>query len=354
MILDFKINANLAFDCVETALSSYLSWNKIKWEYMFIGSWGFSFNSFIGPLTEKSIDPLMGNVRLPLFVYGGIKIVRKKNSIEKAMQFIKYELENNRPVLLETDIYYCAWSTQYKQYKSAHILTIIGINDDGNIICLDNGAYAKFKGPVIMSKEDFVSGYRSFLILKNHNKRKEIKWTNLIIESILCMKYKIHPDFIYYLKIFKLSYRMIYNILILAKKFKLQTSFDNIRMLADTIEKVYYKKNDLNFIEDTDLYSNKLYKRIGKVATGRKKYYITLDFLAKEYNIKPLYEISKRLNELSHMWEEVKFYFFECVKNEDIESLKKASEKLKKISYDEELIAKELYDVAISAIYPNS
>ncbi|RAI89551.1 butirosin biosynthesis protein H-like [Paenibacillus pabuli] len=179
-MLDIKPIADDGLNsCSHFLIASVANWMKCGHELMYVDAWGFCFapEGTIGPGIWKrgELGPRIfyGDFSEPYYLLQklhGLEIItRDSNDVHKAYDSLSKELNNNKPVIIKMDTYYLPWLDNFHQkIHSAHAILVIGIDEDGNLVCNDTRPY--FQTPVyggILLKEYFILGFLNMYLTFN-------------------------------------------------------------------------------------------------------------------------------------------------------------------------------------------
>lgn len=130
-----------SYSCVDMAIHALCTWKKKDYVMMFSESWGFKYENKVNVNDfEGKLNADIGMKYELLKEYHGIELEDyDSENKEQLFEFVKSELENNNPVGVIVDIYWCPWF--YEAYKKAHgnhYLLVIGIDEENDeLICKD-------------------------------------------------------------------------------------------------------------------------------------------------------------------------------------------------------------------------
>ena len=141
MCLSIKPIHDDPISCMSAVLATICNYCSIDFQFVYIGSWGFYYN------TDKNIRSIGERLSNCEHVEAGIRVLAKCAGLqltvhdgftpETAIQFIQTELNDNRPVMIRTDIYWCPWNKYYQKIRMPHFYLIIGLGSSDEIILLD-------------------------------------------------------------------------------------------------------------------------------------------------------------------------------------------------------------------------
>lgn len=147
-------------NCFENNIISILNWKINSYELSFVGSWGFLYNyakinssDILGDKISSGNQNLIENI---INYYGMNVIVHKNKGVQEDMNVIKKQLSEGLPVGIFIDTFYCPWEPDYKSKHDKHFCTIVGINEDGDFICIDSMPIIL---EAVLSLKDFTDGY---------------------------------------------------------------------------------------------------------------------------------------------------------------------------------------------------
>lgn len=227
---------------------------------------------------------------------------------DEFIDVVKMELENNRPVAIGTDIFYCNWHKVSNKYHSMHYCLIIGINKDG-FICID----------------DTIASTDGNLILQERPKSVMLGFDTLKRFNYGFITFKIGPSQIQYS-----SDEMIYiSALKTLTGFNKKSDFDNMRNLVSDIYKYLDIDKEIEGYEDP--WAIGLVRSFNYIAWSRSNYCMFLND-KQTYKGADIHPISNRLINSMNLWNGIKNYI-----------MKYASEPGK--SFDKNLICDTLNEI---------
>jgi hypothetical protein len=195
IIANLQLIVDNCFDCADIVAASLLVWKGYRYEIMFINSWGFSFKPAGSGRISDGLAEWSGGIVRPLELYLGIKSVIRKMEPSKAWDFVVEELRNERPVILNVDLYWCPWHEYYQKNHRAHSVILVGTDGpNGTLDCLDKYTLQSLNGPYKMTFNEFVPACQSLTLFSFIKPVVAIDWRVMIREATLCMKTKVDYD----------------------------------------------------------------------------------------------------------------------------------------------------------------
>lgn len=134
--------------CIENIYISICNALKRSFTDMYAYSWNFGYkypnalkdNDLFGKriMPGRDCQGLNSELHYALEKYCGVSPVWHINcEYKNFINIVKKELDNGRPVVIGTDIFYCNWHKASGKYHSIHFCLIIGMNENG-FICIDD------------------------------------------------------------------------------------------------------------------------------------------------------------------------------------------------------------------------
>jgi len=316
IISNFKLIVEDCFTCLDIVVASILSWMGYRYELMFINSWGFSFKPAPSGLISDGLSDCAGGIWHPLEVYQGIKLITKNPEVQDALCFIREELRNNRPVILNTDTYWCPWHEFYQRIRRPHCLIILGIDDESNILyCMDKFTQQAKEGPSEMSFKDFSSGYQSIMTISLGKPICEIDGRKIIREAVLCTKGQTNYDLFYALKKGDFCKKAFLAFKLRQNKYSKPNCIREMMVFAQKISESSLE-NEKRL--DLPLERNPLLMKLMLIANGRKKFGYLMKYLAEEYKIESLTYFSNIMFIIASLWQDVLSHLYKYLKTTDI------------------------------------
>lgn len=317
MRLNITAQHDDACNCLEDLFISVADWFKADYELMFSEAWGFSYNRECKTSETNLLSALFrpgdGDRDLLWQLYHGIEVTCiQPKSASEVIDAICHELDNNKPIILYMDSFWCPWfKGRYQQFHTAHYCLITGINDTRDILyCVDGQNAGKGAELPIYNMAQGFGEYITF------NRVEPIfaerNWQKIIMDS---------------LKRFNLGGYSIFDMLrCFAKDLVPNIDFD--------AELSQYKDNPFN---------SPLFELFLAIGRGRKQFAKALQYLSIRDNNPQLMEFADRLIRAGDRWSSIFGMVVKCYyMNKDMELLKKVVQKIEEAADDEETIANEL------------
>jgi hypothetical protein len=291
-IKPFYIQTNT---CLENLYVSICNAFKRNFVDMYTHSWAFGYkkcsNSQHSKLFGKRItsnrdrQELSSDQICALEKYCGISPIWHINcEYKNFIEIVKKELENNRPVALGTDIFYCYWHKASSKYHFMHYGLIVGINENG-FICIDD-TLASTDGNLILSSPP-ESVILDFNTLKEFN-------AGFITFQIGPYMYEQSTDEMIYLSALKTL-----------TGFDGKSDFQNMRELLVDIDK--YLDIDREIYGFADPWAIDLIRRFGFLVWSRVNY-ITFLREKQKYKGVDIQAISDKMDESMNLWGGIRYY----------------------------------------------
>ncbi len=314
-MLDIIPIQNDRYNCFQGVIASVASFWDREYDLFFTDSWVFNYNKSNSEMIfgERLNDNYSYNFEL-LEKYHGLKVIPLDfDEFEEFFNFLKTEILRKHPVAIDMKEYWCPWSPQYKKYdKYPHRLLVIGIDDKGNLKCVDPFFSKQIK---TMPISDLRQGYTgSWAFEAVEISKNEINAIDIIDSSL--------------------------------KKMGKPDSFNNINLFAKEMSE------DLDFVKeweefDQDFYSGvALFWYLKVISSSRYNYSNVLKYLSKEYNIAEILPLSVEMHGIAELWENVRINLIRLShKNEYVPALKKVSATILKASLREEQLHCKISEV---------
>lgn len=344
IISNFQLIVDNCFDCADIVAASLLVWKSYRYEIMFINSWGFSFKPAPSGRISDGLNEWTGGILQPLEIYLGIKSIIQKMEPQKAWNYVTQELYNERPVVLNVDLYWCPWHEHYQKNNRSHSIILLGIDEQNwTLDCMDKYTLQSLNGPYKMNFNEFVHAYQSLTIYSFIKPVVEIDWRVMIREAIICMKEKADYDLYFALKKEKLNNRITLNFKSAQSRFEKNNCFEEIRLLAQEI-----KRSSLA----NELYvkQNPLIASLITIANGRRKFAYSLRYLGQKQNVEHLVDIARLMEYCSWHWNSAIKHLYNYLKAIDINEKNQFCDEVKSLAVFEEMMADKLIELSSKSI----
>lgn len=298
------------YDCFDLVIHAIGNWSKRDYRMIFSKSWGLTYESIRDGSNIISKNLFVDRVDRFYYLskYHGIDI-KKLDLNSDVASFIKEEINNNFPVLLKVDAFYCPWMfSHYKIQHGNHFLIVNGYDEESEKFnCIDS-QFAINGVEILM--DDLQKAYTDILYIRFNNENNKIDSMGILRNTIDRLNdeegnFKIG-------KMIELFSEDLLNYMDLDK------------------EVLEFKNNPSEAL---------LFRVVSKIGNGRYKFSICLEYIQSINNDIQLESIIKMLQDVSIKWNEVfamlvKSYF---LKNRE-KILNRVYLKLKEIKNDEEKI----------------
>ncbi len=290
--------------------------------------WGFEFNSKEMDLYSNSQVEIGRYVKLGyntlnnlLEDYHGIKLEFKSKDdikVEKAIDLIKFEINNGQPVMIEVDTFWLPWSKRgfqnvFNLHEERYCL-VIGYNENENILCCleqENG-----NNKMYLTIEYFRLAFISLYTFEFNEEVQEIEWKTVL----------------------KMAYSNLYN------KCNERNAFSDMHDFARTI----LAHHDIVFAElkKFTILHSKLILAIYNLSHCRKKFALVLKYLLDKTNESQILHICNCIEKASIEWDIIRGLILKAsLMSESVDILKRASIKIDELANFEEKIANKMYDL---------
>ena len=284
--------------CIENIYISMCEALKRNYLYMYAFSWNFGYKKFSShtdtEIFATRLTPSRDGQGLnteqmyALEKYCGITPIWHLNcEYANFLNIVKKELENDRPVVVGTDIFYCHWHKAANKYHTPHYCLIIGIDQNGfiaidDILASKDGSLILSVAPKYLTLEfatlkRFNFGFLTFQI--SHN-------TPYISDQL-------REDIIYLSALKTLT------------GFDRKSDFQNMRELCDDIYKYFDITKEIAGFEDP--WAIDLIRRFNYFAWSRENYNLFLKEMAN-YIGNDVWPSIKKINMATNLWSGIKNY----------------------------------------------
>jgi hypothetical protein len=335
MFLDIKPLEGFGWECIMGSYIAVASWWGFNYELAFNRTWFFP--------PHKASDTIIDSYRLLgtnqtdvnsdlsvkysyincelLEKYSYMKMVPNQNKIaSEVLEVIKNELREKKPVLIQLDIFFCNWfqDDYHLNHSDLHFILIIGIDFETNSLhCTD--CPLMFYNKTI-SIEDFLSGYLGIYYTFERLNNKDFL-----------------PKKADYIKMIKSSAQKMLG------QIDTINRFYSMRVYADRLLDLYNISVDK--VKDNDFKKTYLAADFWRTFQGRMQYSQFLKFVSEQCKNEDILELSSEMKKLSDKWIATYYLILASNKNGDFGLLKRASEKIRNISYLEEQIANKILEI---------
>lgn len=311
-------------NCIEDAVISAIEWAGYRYELLFSEAWSFPFD-----LKDYNVSQNLGtslkvnhefdeNAGRNLEKYHGIKgVVSDGISLEKVIKTIRCELENNRPVMVSMDSFFCPWDWNYGKHYSVHAFLVTGIGDNGELFCCDGF----FRTCKTITKEELERGYLGWYVTFSFagNEKVDVNWREILENAVHQLK-EANP----------------------------LNCFDSIRKYADVLENKNDIKKEIQGYED-DLFLVPLIYNLESIAYGRRKFAKLLNYFEEGTGIQTLQVLSNNLIEIASLWANVRAMLLKTAFLDDLDEIslikQKVVKRLRDIADKEESTANQLLEL---------
>ncbi|HBF36204.1 MAG TPA: hypothetical protein DDW50_02665 [Firmicutes bacterium] len=326
-----------SFNCFDIVVASWLAWKGFHFELMFSNCWGFSFKSSASGLISDGLNEWAGEIGYPLESYGGIKLITQKSEAQNALSFVTKELQNDRPVILNTDTFWCPWHERYQRTKRLHSVIVLGMDTENcTLDCADKYTWQSVHGSCKMSFNDFLNGYQSLTTISFEKPMAGMDWRKIIRDAVLCMKNQADYDAIYYLKKGNFVERTVLAFKLFQFKFRKPLCFEEMRLLAQKVNESSLENERSTTIP---LERNPLLVHLMLIAHGRKKFADTLKYLGEEQKIENLIYGARLMGNSAWQWGEAVGHLYNYFQTNDPNEKTRFCDGIKTVAIYEEMLA---------------
>ena len=240
-------------NCIYSILATICYHYKLEYDYLFTGLWGFQYlqsaSKHIGNRISSGVhkeinkEIMENKAKLIMNIYDG-------KSERELHHIIHEKLNQNMPIVISSDLFWCPWSDAYQKHAFPHYYIIVGMEGYfEKIICTD--PYLK-KKEVTLDRNTFWEGYKECLLYERNT-------ANIKIDQNFVPK-KLHE---------------------VVKNNLEKNMFSQMRQFAFDVTYVDFA-NEIN--KDQELYSVLLFDNIKELIICRKSFKKALTWLNKNSN----------------------------------------------------------------------
>jgi amino acid adenylation domain-containing protein len=315
------------FLCGEECVISYASSIGRDYQLMFNHSGWFDYDPFKGPFGSY-LGKLSERVRVglgqglldysrPLADGHGIILTTKFHTSAKALQVIKNQLRNQKPVIVILDSYWIPWDPKFKrEHSKGHNLLIVGMDTELNhFIGVD--PYFMLKNCILPFKY-FLKGYKRILLM-DVTPEKEPDYLQILKDAALNM---LHDP-------------------------KGKNHFNSMREFSKDLERLLDIKKEIRGCQEFS--DSLLYATFASIAARRNLFPVSLSYIASKlgYAENAIMKIAARVGSAAEKWSIIKGLIGKLFVLDQPESIIRIiANKIKQVADEEEGIAKDLLSIA--------
>lgn len=302
-----KIIDHLGFlNSFETALAILAIIVKRDYQLMLINSWNIDLDFHNRATLSEKIDFSFDDTLKALAYYHGIHLtVIKPLSGETALEFLRSELINYRPVIISTDTYWCPWYIDYQIRHCPHYCLVNGINESAQYLtCIDKETLKTEQQVGVMPffnyEKSFGEIYKYELLPENDFYKPEEVLGEICKRFITNIEKHVNGK--------RAQTTQVEDRTFASNKFswKLQIQF-NFKRISD-LANILDECKSLG--EEWAGYSNvnevPLLKKLTVISNGRYKFAIALNYLAERFNKEKIAEFAKEISNIGDDWQQVR------------------------------------------------
>ncbi|WP_010244000.1 BtrH N-terminal domain-containing protein [Acetivibrio cellulolyticus] len=315
-IKPININGN---NCIDSFLFSYAISLQREAPMVFSEDIGFLYSP-----ADPEHPEVLGNristglkLKFPLFEkYCGIKSdMHPPSSYEDILRVIKENLEQQRPVAVYIDAFWCPWHKFYNKVHDDHFCLVIGIDSESNLTCIDPGLY--IENTCTLPFDFFKNGFGYYMTFQVSTITEKLDYTSVLKASL--------------------------------ERAITSKSTENIRQFAEDIKFKLNMTEEFKDFKAKSSWSVDLLKNLEQISGARENYAKFLGYISEKCKEPRLSNFSADLLELQTKWQMVKVQLTKCYFMKSIEaSIQSIYNLLYDISHIEEELINALYAVAAS------
>lgn len=304
-------------DCLYSSIATVAnSMRPINNKIIGAGAWWFNIQNLMpgqGDVIWNRIHAFRYDAWKCLETFYGVRVIWHNTSrAEEMLPDLLSELDSGRPVLIYINSHYCPWHPRQKEYNAHFCLVLDYDKENKEFICMDVNP-ERYQAALPM--ELFEKGCGPYLTFAESDRSCiEVNWKEVVSSAVE-----------------NLSAEGI-------------SAFDSMRYLAYEVKKEIKEAGDGVPVWIEDPVS--LISKTGLLEKGRNYFAQTLDYLAEEFQVEELKEISKKFVESAQQWKVVSFLAMKSrMMRTDKTALERIPDKILEIADFEEKIAQELVEL---------
>lgn len=263
---------NSELNCISSPIISLMASKKLEYRLAFAYIWGFTFSdenpSFPGALGPR-IEEGFNNIFDCLADFYNVEINRHYEiTTEEIYELIKEETSKGMPVIIFTDMYNCVWSKVFKKVHINHSCTIVDLDANGNLFCVDsappcNGA--------IMKIEDFYESCKGCITI-NLDKyiNTDVDWRAILHNGV--------------------------------SRANKNDTFSSLSKFVNSFNNSFDVEAEIKTAHGHEARASYIIWRLLRISGGRGLFSLFLEHLGERYNNNELLNISKEFKNISNKW----------------------------------------------------
>jgi mycobactin peptide synthetase MbtE len=143
MKLEINIKNKDSYNCIQAVMATLADYYDFEYRLGFLNCWNFYYetnNKEFDTIADKLLvaDEMINDIIEGFDKYQGIKLRKEElNSFQDLKSYVITRIDNNQPVILIIDDYWCPWSASFKKYHLLHSFIINGYENEYKFICTD-------------------------------------------------------------------------------------------------------------------------------------------------------------------------------------------------------------------------
>ena len=294
-----------AYNCLEILLAKAAVQLGTSYQMMVKGGWTFVYDrSFKGLIGDKISCRQRENFIEAFQKYHEVSVIEHKLELSNFLCSVHNWLSMQIPVIVNTDSFWCPWSSAYQKRHYLHSFSVVGINENESV-CSDPYITEK---KLYVSLTDIYPGVRHCFTVHRKNNLVTTYNTILALQEDICFLLKNG-----------------------------NSAFNAIHTFADEVKNINIMSECQNYKKE--LYASPIFEKLKNVMWSRRGYSYMLQNIARLCRDESLNSLAEQLFCVSKTWEEVRGRMIQCYLREDNQGAQLISNKIHEISRKEEFLA---------------
>ncbi|AEY66153.1 hypothetical protein [Clostridium sp. BNL1100] len=268
----FPLIFNSELNCISSPIISLMASKNLEYRLAFAYIWGFTFSdedpNFPGALGPR-IEEGFNNVFECLSDFYNVEIIRHYDiTTEEVYQLIKEETSKGMPVIIFTDMYNCVWTNVFKKVHINHSCTIVDLDPNGNLFCIDsappcNGA--------IMKIDDFHASCKGCITINlDRYKNTDIDWRVILHNAV--------------------------------SRANKNDTFSSLSKFVNSFNSSFDVEAEIKTAHGSEPRASYIIWRLLRISGGRTLFSLFLEHLGERYSNIELLNLSKEFKTISDKW----------------------------------------------------